>query len=201
MKKMNLLMVLFFCVFTFWGCQKEEQKLESDTVTFESLEKEYGIHFTQVADDNSNAIPMSLDELKVFLEGLTSISEKKIDANVIRESALARGEATFIGTMVRIEEGNINVGKLIKIRVDYYQPDKYFNTFIYDQTTGATLYTSTRNKGIVSNMYGNVIYRTFVDNNCAVTVVVNGQMTVLKFKLQVDWNQDTDDAEFTLVVK
>lgn len=201
MKRMNLLMLFIISVLFLGGCQKDVQKLEDEEVSFESLEGEYGIQFTPIDNNDMNTISMSLDELKDCLEELTNLSGKKIKANVIKESSLTRGGAIYIGSMVRIEEGNINVGRLIKIRVDYYQPDKFFNTYIYDQAKNITLYSSVRNTNIVSNMYGNVMYWTFVDNNCTVNVVVNLQSTTLKFKLQVDWDMATDNAEFTLFFK
>ena len=201
MKKMKLFAVVSFCVLFFLGCQKaEEQKLENAAVTYESLEKEYGIHFSTLENDGINTISMSLDELKICLESLANPDGQKFKADVIKDLSLARGEASYLGQLVRIEEGDINLGRLVKIRLDYYQSGKYFYTYIYDQSTGATLYTSLKNYNVFSNMYGNVIYRTFVDNNCAIEVVVNGKVTTLKFKLQVDWNLDTDYAEYTLTI-
>lgn len=199
MKRMNYFIVIVFCVLSFWGCEKtEEQKLENAVVTYESLEKEYGIHFTEAENDGKDAVLMSLDELKMFLEGLKKLNGKKIEANVIREASLSRGEASYIGSMVRIEEGDINLGKLVKIRVDYYQKDKYFYTYVYDQSTGSTLYRGAKNTSCHDMIYGGVIYKSFVENNCVVRIVNGSQTTTIKFKLQVDWNSDTDHAEFSL---
>ena len=199
MKRMNYFIVIVFCALSFLGCEKAgEQELENAVVTYESLEKEYGIHFTETENDGTDAVSMSLDELKLFLEGLKNLNGKRIEANVIREFSLSRGEASYIGSMVRIEEKDINLGKLVKIRVDYYQEGKYFYTYIYDQSSGFTLYRGAKSTNFHNIMYGGVIYKSFVENNCVVNVVNGSQTTTIKFRLQVDWDLDTDHAEFTL---
>ncbi|WP_303181490.1 hypothetical protein [uncultured Butyricimonas sp.] len=199
MKRVNYFIMIVFCGLSLCGCEKvEEQKTENAVVTYETLEKEYGIHFTEVENDGTDAVPMSLNELKMFLESLEKLNGKKIEANVTREPALSRGEASFVGSIVRIEEGNINLGRLVKIRVDYYQEGKYFYTYVYEQSSGTTLYRGTRNTKVHNLMYGGVIYKSFEESNCTVNIINGSQTTTINFRLQVDWDLDTDHAEFTL---